>query len=114
MKSNIDFSQSDLLRGHTETIILSMLAKEDTYGYAINRFIRQRTNTSGLKEATLYMAFRRLEAQGAIQSYRGSASAGARRRYYRITSKGRQLLQTQLSDWYRLREWLDVLLQEEE
>ena len=53
---------SDLLRGHTDTIILSQLIKGDTYGYAINKVIKEKTNNMyELKEATLYSAFRRLE-----------------------------------------------------
>ena len=35
---------SDLLRGHTDTIILSQLIKGDTYGYAINKVIKENTN----------------------------------------------------------------------
>ena len=56
---------SDLIRGHTETITLSQLMIEDSYGYEINK--RVKTLTHGdyeLKEATLYSAFRRLEDQG--------------------------------------------------
>ncbi len=35
---------SDLLRGHTETIILYELIKGDSYGYAINKVIKEKTN----------------------------------------------------------------------
>ena len=60
---------SDLLRGHTDTIILSQLIKGDTYGYAINKVIKENTdNMYELKEATLYSAFRRLEQAGYISS----------------------------------------------
>ena len=73
---------SDLLRGHTDTIILSQLIKGDTYGYAINKVIKEKTNNMyELKEATLYSAFRRLEKLGYISSYWGNEDKGARRRY---------------------------------
>ena len=53
---------SDLIRGHTETIILARLVGGDNYGYEINKSIQQRTGGEyELKEATLYTAFRRLE-----------------------------------------------------
>ena len=56
---------SDILRGHTEAIILSNLLEQDSYGYQINKDIMRRTNnTYELKEATLYSAFRRLEQAG--------------------------------------------------
>ena len=52
---------SDLIRGHTNTIILAQLLQEDSYGYKINKRIQELTqNEYELKEATLYTAFRRL------------------------------------------------------
>ena len=52
---------SDILRGHTEAIILSSLLEQDSYGYQINKDIMKKTNNAyELKEATLYSAFRRL------------------------------------------------------
>lgn len=60
---------SDILRGHTEAIILSHLLEQDSYGYQINKDIMKKTdNRCELKEATLYSAFRRLEQAGYILS----------------------------------------------
>ena len=60
---------SDLIRGNTETIILARLMAQDSYGYQINKTIQEKTNQEyELKEATLYSAFRRLEAAGDIVS----------------------------------------------
>ena len=81
---------SDILRGHTDGIILARLCKKDSYGYEINKSIQKITgNTYELKEATLYTAFRRLEEAGYIVSYWGNELTGARRRYYSITDSGR-------------------------
>ena len=61
---------SDLIRGHTDTIILSLLIIGDSYGYKINKDIMRLTgNRFEFKEATLYSAFRRLEQAGLIVSY---------------------------------------------
>ena len=57
----------DLIRGHTDTIILASLMDGDSYGYKINKDILTRTdNQYELKEATLYTAFKRLEENGCI------------------------------------------------
>lgn len=67
---------ADILRGYTDTIILHQLSHGDSYGYQINKTIS--TLSGGeveLKEATLYTAFRRLEAAGLIQSYWGSETS---------------------------------------
>ena len=91
---------SDLLRGHTETIILKLLIEKDSYGYEINKSIQEKTNNLfELKEATLYSAFRRLETAGLIASYWGDEATGARRRYYTITYEGRQVYQQNKVDW---------------
>ena len=56
---------ADMLRGHTDTIILTRLTQRDSYGYEINKYIQEKTSGRyELKEATLYSAFRRLEELG--------------------------------------------------
>jgi DNA-binding PadR family transcriptional regulator len=105
---------SDLLRGHTDTIILTHLLHRDSYGYEINKSIQQKTaNKYELKEATLYSAFRRLEEAGMIVSYWGDESTGARRRYYSITPTGRQVYLKNKVDWEETKEIIDQLLTED-
>lgn len=104
---------SDLLRGHTDTIILAQLARGDNYGYEINKNIQQLTNEEyGLKEATLYTAFKRLEQGGLIRSYWGDEGAGARRRYYAITDEGRNQLEERRQEWEHTRNLLNALIAE--
>lgn len=105
---------SDLIRGHTETIILAQLARKDSYGYEINKTVRQLSDERyELKEATLYTAFRRLEETGNIRSYWGGEATGARRRYYSITELGRQTYRAQLTAWKEVRHIMDKLLETE-
>lgn len=105
---------SDLIRGHTDTIILSSLVKSDSYGYQINKRIREKTNNQyELKEATLYSAFRRLEESGCIVSYWGNENSGARRRYYSITNYGRSVLVDLKNEWQHAKILIDTLLKEE-
>ena len=57
----------DLIRGHTDAIILARLLRGDSYGYEINKVISTLSNNRfELKEATLYTAFKRLEELGYI------------------------------------------------
>ena len=102
---------SDLLRGHTDTIILTQLMLEDSYGYQINKNVQERTKGAyGFKEATLYTAFKRLEGAGLITSYWGEEGAGARRRYYSITDAGRAQWQASRTAWEETRALLDALI----
>lgn len=102
---------SDIIRGHTETIILSQLKDKDSYGYEINKFIKGKTdNKYELKEATLYSAFRRLEKASLITSYWGNQTTGARRRYYSITNLGKAVLEQNKKDWEESKKILDILI----
>ena len=105
----------DLIRGHTDAIILARLLRGDSYGYEINKTIS--TMSSGrfeLKEATLYTAFKRLEESGWIASYWGDSGAGARRRYYTITTAGQDAYRHLMAEWLETKEIMDKLLHVEE
>ena len=102
---------SDMVRGHTDTIILSLLRSGDSYGYKINKSIVELTSGKyELKEATLYTAFKRLEESGCISSYWGDEESGARRRYYTITNHGREIYEKQLCEWKETREIIEKLI----
>ena len=61
---------SDLLRGHTDTIILRLLADGDKYGYEITKLVYEHSERQyELKEATMYSSLKRLEHDGHISSY---------------------------------------------
>lgn len=105
----------DLIRGHTDAIILARLLRSDSYGYEINKTIS--TLSGGrfeLKEATLYTSFKRLEETGCITSYWGGSGPGARRRYYSITQTGRETCARLLQEWRETWEIMDNLLHVEE
>lgn len=106
---------SDFIRGHTETIILANLSKRDSYGYEINKQIQIITDGEyELKEATLYTAFRRLEAAGLITSYWGDESTGARRRYYKINKAGLDQLEKNRREWDSAKRLIDRMVHPEE
>lgn len=103
---------ADLIRGHTETIILAQLMSEDSYGYRINKAVKQMTaGQYEFKEATLYSAFKRLEEEHYIRSYWGNENSGARRRYYAITETGKQHYARLIEDWKRVSDMLEKLIQ---
>jgi PadR family transcriptional regulator, regulatory protein PadR len=102
---------SDLLRGHTDTIILKLLMSGDKYGYEISKLIHSNSNQEyELKEATMYSSLKRLENDGNITSYWGDESQGGRRRYYRITEKGKQTYFENKSNWEYAKRVLDNLV----
>lgn len=102
---------SDLLRGHTDTIILRLLTDGDKYGYEITKLVHERSGQAyELKEATMYSSLKRLESDHHIISYWGDESQGGRRKYYRITGSGRELYTSNKQNWDYAKQILDELL----
>lgn len=103
---------ADLLRGHTDTIVLAVLSRGDSYGFEIFKQIRDATDgRHEIKEATLYATYRRLAKDGLIDAYWGDESQGGRRKYYRITDAGRAVYRRNVAAWAITRDLIDSLLQ---
>ncbi len=110
---NDDAFSADLLRGHTDTIVLSTLRSGDRYGFEIYKTIRDATGGGDheIKEATLYATYRRLEKDGLVESYwGGDETQGGRRKYYRITDAGRAVYRSNVAAWVATRRVIDTLL----
>ncbi len=102
---------SDLLRGHTDSIILKLLTDGDKYGYEITKLVFEYSdNLYELKEATMYSSLKRLENDKHITSYWGDETQGGRRKYYHITESGRELYVTNRQNWDYAKQILDTLL----
>lgn len=102
---------SDLLRGHTDTIILKFLMDGDKYGYEITKLVYEQSGqTYELKEATMYSSLKRLETDGHITSYWGDETQGGRRKYYHITASGRAQYESNKDNWIFSKKILDKLL----
>jgi PadR family transcriptional regulator PadR len=102
---------SDLLRGHTDTIILKFLTSGDKYGYEITKLVYELSGHEyELKEATMYSSLKRLEQDGHITSYWGDETQGSRRKYYRITPRGREQYESNKRNWHYAKQVLETLL----
>lgn len=96
----IELYRRELLKGSTETLLLSLLTKEAMYGYQLVKEMDKRS--SGyfrFKEGTLYPALHRLERDGVVDGKWETSTNGQDRRYYHITAKGRTRLEAMLKEW---------------
>ena len=95
-------SAMDLLQGTLDVLILRTLTWGPMHGYAVTRWIRDRTGgTLDIEDAPLYKALHRLEAAGSITAEWGLSENNRRARYYRLTARGRQQLREEESAWRR-------------
>jgi PadR family transcriptional regulator, regulatory protein PadR len=93
----------DKLRGHLETIILSVLERGGAHGLEILRRLAEAgCGLLHLKEGSLYPALYRLEEAGKVQAVweeEPHGRRGARRRIYRLTLKGKRELAHGREEW---------------
>ena len=102
---------ADLLRGHTDTIVLGVLRAKERYGFEIYKTIRDATGGAyEIKEATLYASFRRLLKDGLVDAFWGDETQGGRRKYYSITDAGRAVYDRNVADWIATERIINSLL----
>jgi PadR family transcriptional regulator, regulatory protein PadR len=90
----------ELLKGSTDSLLLSLINNEPMYGYQIIKEIEKRSNGYfQFKEGTLYPALHRLEESGFINGKWQKLANGQERRYYGITEKGFKALSERLETW---------------
>ena len=90
----------DLTAASSTPIVLAILAEGESYGYAILRRVRELSGghlewTDGM----LYPVLHRLERLGHVEARWKVAESGRRRKYYRITSRGRAQLAEERRQW---------------
>lgn len=89
----------ELMKGSTQTLVLSVIASEDMYGYKIVKELEARSeNVFSLKEGTLYPVLHSLEQNGYVQSYWVEVD-NKKRKYYHITRKGKNALKQKKEEW---------------
>jgi transcriptional regulator len=91
-----------LLQGTVDLLVLRALQPGPTHGYAVSRWVRDRTDgVLAIEDAALYQALHRLEARGLIEAEWGLSDNNRRAKYYNLTVDGRSRLRAEVSTWKR-------------
>lgn len=89
----------ELLKGSTNLLVLSLLEKENMYGYQMIKKIQEQSNNLfEFQEGTLYPILHSLEEKGLITSY-WDETGNKKRKYYSITKKGKEQLKEKKEEW---------------
>ncbi len=99
-RSDVMEINKDLTAASSSPIVLSILAEGDSYGYAIIKRVRE--VSGGRLEWTdgmLYPVLHRLERLGDVEARWEITEAGRRRKYYRLTPRGRAHLAAERRQW---------------
>ena len=102
----------ELLKGNTDTLLLSLLRAQPMYGYQIIREMDSRSRGYfKFREGTLYPALHRLEGSGLVSGSWRRLPSGKERRYYELTDKGRHLLEQKLAEWQGFSSAVNLIMQ---
>lgn len=90
----------ELLKGSTTVLILSLLNRQNMYGYEMIKAIELKSkNVFSFKEGTLYPILHTLENENYIESYWESGLGSRKRKYYKITDSGKKILFEKEQEW---------------
>ncbi|MEG0128849.1 MAG: PadR family transcriptional regulator [Clostridium sp.] len=87
---------TQLRKGVFEICVLTLVNNKDMYGYEIMETI---SRVMVVKESTIYPVLRRLTADGYFETYMRKSEEGPDRKYYRITSMGKEKLDLMIKEW---------------
>jgi transcriptional regulator len=92
--------ERDLKKGSAEVLVLALVEDRPRHGYEIGKLIEERSGgVLKFHIASLYPMLYKLEKRGLIEGRWVEKAGQRRKRFYRITAQGRQVLQRQRNRW---------------
>jgi PadR family transcriptional regulator PadR len=94
-------------KGVIEMCVLALVSRRDYYGYELVETISKSIEIS---EGTIYPILRRLTQDKFFETYLKESNEGPPRKYYRMTSNGKNETQKLLKSWKKFTNDVDVIL----
>jgi transcriptional regulator len=95
-------TQTDLLQGSLDVLILKALSWGPRHGYAIARWLEATTRDAlAIEDGSLSPALYRMERTGWIEAAWGVSELGRRAKLYELTAQGRERLAQEAKAWRR-------------
>ena len=105
-------SQTNLLQGTLDLLILKTVALEPKHGWAIAKRIEQLSGeVLQVQQGSLYPALHRLEQQGWIRARWAESETGREAKFYSLTAAGRKQLESEAANWKRLSEAVNLVVE---
>jgi len=107
-------TNTDVIQGTLDMLILKTLSLEPMHGFGIGRRIEQITkDVFKVNPGSLLTALQRLERNGWLDSEWRVTENSRRAKIYRLTAAGRKQLQSETVDWQRRSAAISRLLKAE-
>lgn len=98
-------------KGVLELIVLLSVYKKDMYGYEL---VSEVSKVVNVNEGTIYPLLKRLTNDHYFETYLEESTEGPPRKYYRITSLGREHTVGLLKEWNEFHEQVNTFIKESE
>ena len=96
-------TQTNLLQGTLDLLILKALSLGELHGLGVSRRIEQITGgTFQVKPGSLFPALHRMEQSGWLVPSWGESENNRRAKFYRLSRAGRKQLETETREWQRI------------
>jgi PadR family transcriptional regulator PadR len=97
-------------KGVLELCVLSMLGKNDCYGYEL---VNEISKNISIAEGTIYPLLKRLKDQELLTTYLKESQEGPPRKYYTLTELGKSTLQELKKEWFNFLKGINKIIKEE-
>lgn len=97
-------------KGVLELCVLSLLEKRDWYGYEISEYLSQKID---IADGTVYPILRKLKSDGFVTTYLTEASGGPPRKYYSLTTTGREMYNADKTEYLAFATIVQSILEEQ-
>jgi PadR family transcriptional regulator, regulatory protein PadR len=101
---------SQYKKGVLELCVLSLLHKQDCYGYDVSEYLSKHIE---IADGTVYPILRKLKSDGFVTTYLSEESGGPPRKYYSLTKTGQEEYVSQKEEWLKFVRTIGNLLEGE-
>ena len=92
--------RKELVAASAEPLVLALLAKGESYGYAIMQDIKSRSDGKlNWTDGMLYPVLHRMENRGLIKARWGESETGRKRKYYSLKKDGKAAMAKHHEHW---------------
>lgn len=100
--SDVDESNTDVIQGTLDMLVLKTVSLEPMHGFGIARHIEQISRgTFKINPGSLLTSLKRLDRAGWLEAEWRMTENSRRAKYYRLTRAGRKRLDIEAEDWTR-------------
>ena len=105
-------SQTQMMKGILDGCLLAIIKTKECYGYEMAERLSE-YGFDAISEGTIYPLLLRMQREGLVTSVLRESTAGPKRKYYSLTSKGQQELNDFLTRWNQLEKSVNAVIRQE-